>query len=150
MTTLQLQHFRDSLTVLSTVLRDVADQTEVIIESLGTRAGVAAGNTPTAHRSARPALVDVTTFTVNWNHKTCHLGCTVPYRLMAHLARHANQYVSHEQLLDEVWGGARSGSAMRNAVAALRKRLTSAGLEDLAAAIDGSNIGHYGLFPPKV
>jgi len=148
MVILQLEHFRESLRTLATVLNDVAGQTEAVIKTLGLRADIARSTT-SGRRAAQPALVDVTTFTVHWNDKTCHLGCTVLYRLMAHLARHANQYVSHEQLLDEVWGGARSGSAMRNAVASLRKRLSDAGLGDLAAAIDGSNSGHYALLLRK-
>jgi DNA-binding response OmpR family regulator len=101
---------------------------------------------------ATPAsgLVDSETFTVHWKGKTCHLGYTVPFRVIDVLARHANHFIPHPQLLDEVWGGARSASAVRSAVSDLRARLIAAGMKDLALAIDGHNTGHYGFLLGRI
>lgn len=96
-------------------------------------------------RSAAQILIDTETFSVHWRGKICRLGYTVPFRLMAHLARHSDRFIPHQQLLDDVWGGPRSASAVRSAVTYLRARLVEAGMQDLAAAIEGHNSGHYGL-----
>jgi len=48
-------------------------------------------------------------------------------------------------LLDDVWEGPRTDSAIHSAVKVLRKKLREADMEDLTHAIDGSVYGHYGL-----
>lgn len=90
-------------------------------------------------------FMDRRLLTVRWNGRMCHLGNTIPFRLMERLARRPNQYLTHEQLLEEIWGGPRSKSAVRSAINSLRSRLVAAGMSDLADAIDGSNAGCYGL-----
>lgn len=89
--------------------------------------------------------IDRQSLTVGWNGSSCFLGYTTAFRILERLAQRPNQYVSHAQLLEDVWGGPRSRSAIRSAVNDLRTRLTCAGMKDLAEAIDGSNPGHYGL-----
>ena len=138
------QHLHAFLQTLASGLRELASKAEAGIELLET--------SPLDHcprdcprRAKQPALIDAETFSVHWKGKTCHLGYTVLFRLMDHLARHANRFVSHQQLLDDVWSGPRSASAVRSAVAGLRARLIAAGMEDLAVAIDGHNSGHFGL-----
>jgi DNA-binding response OmpR family regulator len=69
----------------------------------------------------------------------------LPLKLFERLARRPNQYLSYERLLDEVWEGTRSFSAIRSVVKTLRGRLVKAGMADLADAIDGSVYRHYGL-----
>ncbi len=64
---------------------------------------------------------------------------------MARLAETPEQYVSHEQLLDDVWDGHGSDDALRSVVKHLRRRLREAGLGDLADAINGLTPGHFSL-----
>jgi len=84
-------------------------------------------------------------FTVDWRDRQCHLGYTLAFRLLEVLARRPDHYLSIDYLLSEIWSGQRSRSAVRSAVSDLRRRLVDAGMDDLAAMIDGSNRGHYGL-----
>ena len=96
------------------------------------------------HPPQRP-LVDTSTFSVFWAGKTCPLRRTVLFRLAERLARQPNQYITADQLLRDVWeGGIKSPDTIRSAVRHLRQRLSSAGMEDLAAAIHGTG-GCYGL-----
>ena len=85
------------------------------------------------------------TLMVRWNGCSCYLGFTMAFRLLERLARRPNFYVTHDQLLQDIWGGPRSKSAIRSAINDLRSRLASAGMGDLANAIDGTNVGRYGL-----
>ena len=99
------------------------------------------------HRNPPPErpLVDGSTFSVRWAGRTCCLRRTILFRLAQRLARHPNQYVTPDQLLHDVWdGGVKSPETIRSAVRHLRHRLANAGMQDLAAAIQGSG-GCYGL-----
>lgn len=90
-------------------------------------------------------LVDNSTYSVFWAGKTCRLRRTILFRLAERLARQPNQYISADQLLHDVWeGGIKSPDTIRSAVRNLRKRLTAAGMSDLATAIHGTG-GRYGL-----
>jgi len=89
--------------------------------------------------------IDHRSFTVSWRGSQCHLGYTLPYRLLEILAHRPDQYLSNEYLLRVIWSGQRSRTAVRSVVSDLRRRLIVAGMDDLAALIDGSNRGHYGL-----
>ena len=61
------------------------------------------------------------------------------------LARQPNQFITTDQLLRDVWeGDIRSPETIRSAVRHLRQRLSSAGMKNLAAAIQGAG-GRYGL-----
>ncbi len=130
----------DMLSDLSTALRDVADKMEAVAGAL------ADGDTRDSRLPPSSGLtIDQQQLTVTWNGLRCHMGYTIPFRLLARLARRPNQYVPHERLLRDIWGGPRSASALRSAVNNLRSQLIAAGMADLAQAIDGRNAGRYGL-----
>lgn len=95
-------------------------------------------------KSDLPAA-DQTTFTVIWRGRSCFLGNTLLFRLVERLVRSPNRYVSHVDLLDDVWDGQREGSTIRGVAKRLRDQLAKDGMEDLAQSIDGSITGHYGL-----
>lgn len=130
----------EHLLEIASALRETADR----VERAATTLALMATNKPPNDGPHGPTL-DRKALTVTWNGTSCFLGYTTAFRLLERLAQRPNQYVSHAQLLDDVWGGSRSPSAIRSAVNDLRARLTSAGLEDLANSIDGRNPGHYGL-----
>jgi DNA-binding response OmpR family regulator len=98
---------------------------------------------------AQPAradlVIDAARFSVHFRGRNCFLGNTLPFRLLARLAQRPDTYVSHEDLLAEVWEGVRSEGAVRAVVKTLRQRLRRAGLGELADAIDGTVRGHYAL-----
>lgn len=111
----------------------------------GTPAEPPPANLPTDNGGRHPPIADRTTFSARWDGKTCHLGNTITFRLLERLARRANQFVSCDVLLQEVWEGRRSREAVRSAVKVLRQKLTSAGMGRLADAIDGNTAHHYRL-----
>jgi len=88
-------------------------------------------------------LADRNTLSVVHAGKRCFLGNTLLFRFFEAIARRPNRFVSHEELLDEVWGGPRSSATIRNVAKRLRDKLKSAGLAGLAGDIDGSTPGHY-------
>ena len=90
-------------------------------------------------------IADQSSLSVVWEGRRCYLGQTLPFRLFERLARRPNQYVTYEQLLQDVWEGPRSNEAIRSVVRYLRRKLKDAGMGDLADAIDGSNRECYGL-----
>jgi DNA-binding response OmpR family regulator len=95
-----------------------------------------------AHDKQRP-LLDDSTLSVIWKGKMVHLGHTLAFRLLARLARHPNQYVTHMDLLRDVWDDDDLASAtIRSLVRELRRKLCTGGMTDLAAAIRGHN-GRY-------
>jgi hypothetical protein len=95
-----------------------------------------------AHHKQRP-LVDESTLSVIWKSKTLHLGHTLAFRLLARLARRPNQYVTHLELLRDVWDDDDLATAtIRSMVRELRRKLCSGGMTDLATAIRGHN-GRY-------
>ncbi len=106
--------------------------------------GNAGSATDLSGAGGRP-VVDASTLCLSWAGKSCHLGPTVLFRLADRLSRRPNQYITAEHLLRDVWeGGLRSPDTIRSAVRHLRERLSLAGMEDLAAAIQGRG-GRYGL-----
>jgi DNA-binding response OmpR family regulator len=90
-------------------------------------------------------LIDGGLLSVNFGGRTCFLGNTYPFKFIACLAQRPNIYVTHEDLLSEVWDGIRSHSTVRSVVKVLRKKLRQAGMAPLAEAIDGTVSGHYAL-----
>lgn len=130
----------DKLCDLVTTLRDVVSRAEEITKSL-----TAIDEGIHSHPARNGPVVDRERLTVSWNGRRCYMGYTIPFRLLERLARRPNHYVTHERLLHYIWGGPRSKSAVRSAVTNLRSQLNSAGMGDLAEAIDGSNSGRYGL-----
>ncbi len=95
-------------------------------------------------KQGRPT-VDRETLSVSWKNHTCFLGNTLLLLFFERLARSPNRYVSHLDLLDEVWGGERKASTIRGVAKRLRDRFQEAGMGKLAKAIDGSVTGYYGL-----
>lgn len=90
-------------------------------------------------------VIHVASLSVSWHGKRCFLGNTLVFRLFVRLAKTPNQFVSHQQLLDDVWQGRRVRTTIRGVVKRLRDTLSAAGMQDLAKAIDGSTRGHYRL-----
>jgi DNA-binding response OmpR family regulator len=90
-------------------------------------------------------LLDRQLLSVVYAGKRCFLGNTLPFKLLERLARCPNQYVSNEQLLDDVWDRLVTRMAIRSVVKVLRSRLREAGLGRVADAIDGHVTGHYAL-----
>ncbi len=85
------------------------------------------------------------TFSVHWRDTICQLGPTTPFRLLVRLARCTNQYVTYDQLIEDVWDGqTRSHTAIRSAARDLRRSLGCSGLHALADAIHGQGCC-YGL-----
>lgn len=90
-------------------------------------------------------LVDASTLSLFWAGKVCLLRQKTLLRLAERLARRPNQYVSAGELLEDVWeGGVKAPETIRSAVRNLRRRLSDAGMSDLAAAIRAAG-GRYGL-----
>jgi len=88
-------------------------------------------------------LLDESTLSVIWNGKTLRLGHTLAFRLLARLARRPNQYVTHLDLLRDVWDNDDLATAtIRSLVRELRSKLRLGGMTELAAAIRGHN-GRY-------
>ncbi|MGO9110204.1 MAG: helix-turn-helix domain-containing protein [Thermoguttaceae bacterium] len=101
--------------------------------------------TPSGNSSAGPSITDRATFSVHWADRTCRLGDTMPFRLLERLARRPNRFIHCDVLLEELWDEHTSSEAVRSTVKILRRKLTAAGMEDLAEAIDGSTARHYAL-----
>ncbi len=94
---------------------------------------------------AERPLLDQSTFSVTWHGKSTHLGHTRSFWLLLLLARHPNQYVPHNDLVNEVWDDDELATAtIRSTVCQLRRRLRRSGMRGLATAIRGHN-GHYVL-----
>ena len=108
---------------------------------------------PTADQQHRPAdssgpdapAVDRATLSVIWQGRTCFLGNTLLFWLFNRLAQSRNRYVSHVDLLDDVWGGQRQSATIRGVAKRLRDRLVESGMDDLADSINGTVSGYYGL-----
>lgn len=93
----------------------------------------------------RRPKVDRETLSITWKNQSCFLGNTLPFLFFERLARSPNRYVSHLDLLEDVWGEEREAATIRGVVKRLRDMLHKAGMSQLAEAIDGSVTGYYGL-----
>jgi len=90
----------------------------------------------------RPVL-DQSTLCVIWREKSLHLGHTRPFWVLDRLSRCPNQYVTHTDLLQDVWDDEELADAtVRSAVRHLRTKLRDGGMGELAAAIR-SHRGRY-------
>lgn len=90
----------------------------------------------------RPLLSE-STMCVVWKGQSLHLGHTLAFRLLDRLARRPNQYVTHLDLLRDVWDDEYLATAtIRSVVRHLRCRLRRGGMAELAEAIRGHN-GRY-------
>lgn len=93
-------------------------------------------------RRPRP-LLDESTMRVLWKGRSAPLGHTLSFRLMERLSRRPNQYVTHLDLLREVWENENLKLAtVRSVVRKLRQKLRRHGMDELADAIRGHN-GRY-------
>lgn len=99
----------------------------------------------TTSTSSSWPVADEELLEIRYQDRTCFLGNTLPFRFFARLTRRPNSYLTYEELLEDVWQGERSDSAIRTVVKRLRILLRHAGMADLAEAIDGSVPGRYAL-----
>ena len=94
-------------------------------------------------RSRPRPLLDESTLSVIWKERSLHLGHTRSFRLLARLARSPGQYVTHLDLLEEVWDDEDKATAtIRSVVRHLRRQLCNGGMKELASGIRGHN-GRY-------
>ena len=94
-------------------------------------------------RASQRPLLDKTTLSVTWRGKSLHLGHTRNFWLLDRLSRCPNQYVTHLDLLNDVWDDEELSTAtIRSVVRHLRRRLRDGDMGELAAAIRGHN-GRY-------
>ncbi len=100
---------------------------------------------PTDLSESDALAVDRATLSVIWQGRTCFLGNTLLFWFFNRLAQSRNRYVSHVDLLDDVWGGQRQSATIRGVAKRLRDRLVESGMEELADSIDGTVSGYYGL-----
>ncbi|OQB82623.1 MAG: hypothetical protein BWX88_03836 [Planctomycetes bacterium ADurb.Bin126] len=112
--------------------------------------GGRSGGNGNGHRrnGAKPPqrpLLDEATLSVIWRGKTLHLGYTQGFRLLSRLARCPNRYITHVDLLEEIWDDEFTDtSVLRAGVQRLRVKLRRGGMGDLADAIAG-HCGRYML-----
>lgn len=93
-------------------------------------------------------VADRATFSIVFRGRTCFLGNTLLFRFFETLARRPNRYFAYRELLDDVWGGQRAESSIRNVAKRVRDRLILTGMVEVAKAIDGSTPGHFVLRLP--
>ena len=127
------------------IIVSVGERLGLDLREIAPGAAILAASSPNGGLSACPRMVDLATFSVHWNGKTCVLGNTLPFRLLERLGRRPNQFIHCDQLLDDVWQGLRSREAIRSVVKVLKQKLVQAGMDDLAASINGNQPHHYGL-----
>lgn len=116
-----------------------------LTNALGIQKNRSSGDDIPRLQNSRSLIADCETLSVVWNDKTCFLGNTLLFRFFERLARSPNRYVPHSELLEDVWGGVRDMSTIRGVAKRLRDRLREEDMGELADAIDGSVIRHYGL-----
>jgi len=107
--------------------------------------GECVGRRPKSNElTAKPRpLLSESTLSVTWNGRSLRFGHTLAYRLLERLARRPNQYVTHLDLLHDVWDDEELATAtIRSVVRHLRRRLREGGMTELAEAIKGHN-GRY-------
>ncbi len=144
------RQIREALTFLATAHAHAVTEIEHAISGLTyalelqEQSEDIASQSKTAKDRRRPK-VDRDTLSVVWKNQTCFLGNTLLFLFFERLARSPNRYVSHLDLLEDVWEGEREASTVRGVVKRLRDRLKEAGMSQLAEAIDGSVTGYYGL-----
>jgi DNA-binding response OmpR family regulator len=98
---------------------------------------------PAAEVVNRRPLMSESTLSVLWNGKSLFLGHTLHFRLLERLSRRPNQYITHLDLLRDVWDDELLATAtIRSGVRHLRQRLRAGGMGDLAKYIRGHN-GRY-------
>jgi DNA-binding response OmpR family regulator len=90
-------------------------------------------------------LLDEATLSVIWRGRTLHLGHTQGFWLLGRLARCPNRYITHLDLMQEIWDDEFADTTLlRAGVRRLRVKLCQGGMSDLADAIAGHR-GRYML-----
>src|SRR5689334_2977568 len=74
-------------------------------------------------QNAGALVIDRQLFSVSHRDRSCFLGDTLPFRLLDRLARPPKVYVSHNDLLSDVWNDPRTDDAIRSVVKQLRNKL---------------------------
>ena len=125
--------------------KEISIITQSLADAFSSRSTPPGGNGSQVHETStetRP-LLDETTLSVIWRGKTLHLGHSKGFWLLARLARRANQYVTHLDLLREIWDDEfADAQLLRAGMKRLRNRLRQGGMVDLAEAL----IGHHGRY----
>jgi hypothetical protein len=147
MTEVKAEEIRQVLKNLAYTHSLVVEQMESMIQVLTELVDVDDILTARQSRSRKEGwpVANRETLCVEWEGKSCFLGNTLIFWFFERLARSPNHYVSHQTLLDEVWGGDRQPTTIRGVAKRLRDRLSEFGMEELARQIDGSENGYYGL-----
>lgn len=133
------QALRAQLMVMLAAIDEVSAAAELIAK------GSASPPSVTVASAETPLRIDRSTFAVSWKGKVCHLGNTTAFRLLERLARRPNEYLSIDQLLDDLWSAPRSYSTLRSTMCRLKSRLVAEGMQDLATRINGRVHGYYSL-----
>jgi DNA-binding response OmpR family regulator len=152
MTTLKIQQLAKLAKRLAEILTTAAIcveeiRIEINAEFDSTNSGVVPDSDTATLSKAPPInqrpILDQSTLCVMWKGKSLHLGHTRAFGLLDRLSRCPNQYVTHLDLLHDVWDDdSLADATIRSVVRHLRRRLRDAGMEGLAAAIRGHN-GRY-------
>ena len=100
---------------------------------------------PSPSENGTRPLMDESTLSVMWHGRTLHLGNTQGFWLLTRLLRSANRYVTHLDLLRELWDDEFADTGLlRAGIQRLRVKLRHGGMSDLAGAITGHQ-GRYML-----
>jgi DNA-binding response OmpR family regulator len=92
----------------------------------------------------RGFVVDRKQFQVRLDGRPCFLGSRYEFRVVEYLAQRPARFVPVQELLDDVWGGAkRTANAVQQVVSNVRRMFREDGLTRIE--IDGSQPGHYRL-----
>lgn len=130
---------RAHLLVMLAAVDEVSAAAEMIAQ------GSASPPSVTVDSASSALRIDRSTFAVSWQGKACPLGNTTAFRLLERLARRPNEYISIDQLLDDLWSAPRSYSTLRSTICRLKSKLVAAGMRDLALRIHGRVHGYYAL-----
>jgi DNA-binding response OmpR family regulator len=135
----------ETLMTAAICAEEIRTEIHAELDVTDTNTGCGWGETtlPNSSGVSRRPILDQSTLCVQWNAKSLHLGHTRAFWLLARLSRRPNQYVTHLDLLHDVWDDeSLSAATIRSVVRHLRRRLCDGGMSELAAAIHGHN-GRY-------
>ena len=144
----QLRATLKRLAAIHAAQMSVLDESVAILEA---ELDALSGAKEPATRNAEPSpesdqpTIDRGVMCVVYRGRRCFLGNTLMLKFLERLVRRPNRYVSHDDLLTDVWNAIREPSSIRSVVKELRVKLRAAGMSGLSDAIDGHVSGHYGL-----
>lgn len=143
---------RDNLRRLSAIhdaMMSVLEESSAILQAELEELSKSSQVAPCSHKSEEnpdTPVIDRNRMCVVYRGQRCFLGNTLKFKLLERLLRRRNQYVSYDDLMDEVWDAIRARSTVRSLVRELREKLRDAGMLSLSDAIVGQVNKHYGLF----